>query len=187
MDTNRRGSLRGGADTGNAPLPAGSCAAVGPRRALPTTRARKGSPCGDFSLSLREVIPLVGGETLVRLAVAVRPDDGDVRLRVAAQSEVLLLRGRGEVADGAEDLAPETLQVGRVDAGLRTDGIARHSLGGISGQTDLDPVVLSAGVVAIDHGRHVEVVDDHVEITVTVHVELHGAAGVAERIGAPPF
>src|SRR5258708_37277126 len=113
MDTNRRGSLRAGADTGNAPLPAGSCAAVGPRRALPKTRARKGSPGDDVSLTLREVIPLVGGETLVRLAVAVRPDDRDVRLGIAAQSEELLLRGRVEVADGAEDLAQEALQSGR--------------------------------------------------------------------------
>src|SRR5258708_22769822 len=166
MDTNRRGSLRAGADTGNAPLPAGSCAAVGPRRALLKTRARKGSPGGDVSLSLGEVIPLVGGETLVRLAVAVRPGDRDVRLRVAAQSEVLLLRGRREVADGAEDLAPEALLVGRVDADLRADGIAGHSLGGFSGQTDLDPVVLGAGVGAIDRGRHFEVVGYHGEITV---------------------
>ncbi len=94
-----------------------------------------------------------------------------------SQSEVLLARMHRQIADGAVHLSPD-LQTGfGPEQEPGPNGIAIAATRRISDEPDLEPVSLySCQVVTVQNSRPVVVVYDNVEITVTLYIQVGGAA-----------
>ena len=117
-------------------------------------------------------------------ARAVGPGDEEgVEMGAITEADELFIIDGGLEAPAGDELAIEELRSG-VGGYFTTDG---KSIGRVAVQGDADVVVMIKlpGVVAIDGGRLVLVVDDQVEIAVAIEVAVGGAIGESGLGKAP--
>ena len=137
-----------------------------------------------FMTGLADGIELIGGGVIEFGDGAVGPgDDEGIGMSDGAQADDLFVVDGGLEAAAGDDFAVEDLTAAE-DPDLAADG---KGVGGQAMEEDGEVMVMVqfAGIVAVDEGRSILVVDDQVQVAVIVQVAVGGAVGKGGMCEAP--